>query len=54
MRTLAQVSPVIEAHCCQLSHGVSHAEQRPPGWLLSQAAWAKGLQKDEPSGAGAI
>lgn len=28
--------------------------ERPPGWLLSQAAWAKGLQKDEPSGAGAI
>lgn len=28
MRTLAQVSPMIEAHCCQLSHGVSHAEQR--------------------------
>lgn len=54
MRTLAQVSPEIEAHCCQLSCGVSHAEQRPPGWLLRQAGLAEGLQKDEPSGAGAI
>lgn len=54
MRTLARVSPEIEAHCYQLSRGVSHAEQRPPGWLLSQAGLAKGLQKDEPSGAGAM
>lgn len=53
MRTLARVSPEIEAHCYQLSRGVSHAEQRPPGWLLGQAGLAKGLQKDEPSGAGA-
>lgn len=54
MRTLARVSPEIEGHCCQLSRGVSHAEQRPPGWLLRQAGLAEGLQKDEPSGAGAI
>lgn len=52
--SLAQVSPEIEAHCCQLSRGVSHAEQRPPGWLFHRAGLAEGLQKDEPSGVGAI
>lgn len=45
MRALARVSPEIEAHCYQLSRGVSHAEQRPPGWLLLRLVWPRGFRK---------